>query len=96
MELLILAVKAFVILNIALLLSALCTWIERKGSALIQDRIGANRAGAYIEPEFGPLKFLFKIPPVRFVILWLGFLGIINTLVCDAVKALVKDRKSVV
>lgn len=91
MELLILALKAFIILHVALGLSSICTWIERKGSALIQDRIGANRAGAYFEPDFLPLKILFAIPGVRIVINWLGYLGLINTLVCDAVKALFKE-----
>ncbi len=91
MEILILLIKAFVILHVALGLSALCTWIERKGSALIQDRIGANRAGAYEEPDFLPIKLLFKIPGVRLLISWAGYLGLVNTLVCDAVKALFKE-----
>ena len=91
MELLILAIKAFVVLHVALGLSAIVTWIERKGSALIQDRIGANRAGAYIEPEFLPARLLFKIPGVGFAIRCAGYLGLINTLVCDAVKALLKE-----
>ena len=42
-------IKGFIIQQITLGLASFCTWTERKGSALIQDRIGANRAGAYIE-----------------------------------------------
>ncbi len=85
MELLILAVKAFIVLHVALGLGAVCTWIERKGSALIQDRVGANRAGAYWYPS-NPL--LWPIAPfIRIA----GMLGIINTLLNDAVKALLKE-----
>jgi len=36
--------KSLVVLLFVLQLSAFLLWIERKGSALIQDRIGANRA----------------------------------------------------
>ena len=43
-DLLIGAIKAIVVLLMVLQLSAILLWFERKGSALIQDRIGANRA----------------------------------------------------
>lgn len=85
MELLILGVKVFVLFNIIMGLSSFCTWFERKGSALIQNRIGANRAGAYFQTSVLPLK------PAFFVVRWLGILGVINTLLCDAVKALLKE-----
>ena len=42
-ELLIGAIKALVILVLVLNLTAVLLWFERKGAALIQDRIGANR-----------------------------------------------------
>ena len=85
MAFLILFLKVFVLFNVIMGLSSICTWIERKGSALIQDRIGANRAGAYVETDILVLK------PVFFVIRCLGILGIINTLLCDAVKAIFKE-----
>lgn len=44
------AIKALVILLTVLPLAGALGWVERKGSALIQDRIGANRAGI---PLFG-------------------------------------------
>jgi NADH-quinone oxidoreductase subunit H len=66
-------------------LASICTWVERKGSALIQDRVGANRAGAFVETDFISLK------PIAWLVRWLGVLGIINTLLCDAVKALFKE-----
>jgi hypothetical protein len=40
----IIAAKAFLVLFMVLNLAGILGWIERKGSALIQDRVGANRA----------------------------------------------------
>ncbi|MCL4137426.1 UNVERIFIED_CONTAM: hypothetical protein GTU68_027803 [Idotea baltica] len=85
MELVILLIKVLIIFHVGLGLSAICTWIERKGSALIQDRIGANRAGSYFQTDILLLK------PVFLVIRILGILGLVNTLVCDAVKAIFKE-----
>jgi NADH-quinone oxidoreductase subunit H len=70
----IVAIKAFLVLFMVLNLAGLLGWIERKGSALIQDRIGANRASVFGFAGMGlvntliadPLKFLTKedfIPP---------------------------------
>ncbi len=66
--------KAFLVLFMVLNLAGVLGWIERKGSALIQDRIGANRASIFGFAGLGlvntmiadPLKFLTKedfIPP---------------------------------
>lgn len=85
MELLILFIKAFVVMQLILGLASLCTWVERKGSALIQDRIGANRAGAYWYPESWFLR------PVAPFVRFFGILGVINTLLNDAVKGLLKE-----
>jgi NADH-quinone oxidoreductase subunit H len=73
-EFAIVAVKAFLVLFVVLNLAGILGWIERKGSALIQDRIGANRASILGFAGLGlvntliadPLKFLTKedfIPP---------------------------------
>ena len=43
-DLLIEAVKAIIVVVMVLNLAGVLLWFERKGSALIQDRIGANRA----------------------------------------------------
>src|SRR5215470_5792583 len=61
--------KAVVILLIALQVMALGVYFERKVSAIIQDRIGANRASVF------------------------GFagLGLVNTLLADPVKFLLKE-----
>lgn len=85
MEFGILLIKIFVVFNIIMGLASLCTWVERKGSALIQDRVGANRAGRFFYSS-NPV-FNLALAPVRF----LGLLGVVNTLVCDAVKALLKE-----
>lgn len=73
-DLAIIAAKAFLVLFMVLNLAGLLGWIERKGSALIQDRIGANRASIFGFAGLGlvntliadPLKFLTKedfVPP---------------------------------
>lgn len=70
----IIAAKAFLVLFMVLNLAGFLGWIERKGSALIQDRIGANRASIFGFAGLGlvntlladPIKFLTKedfIPP---------------------------------
>ena len=64
----IVAVKAFLVLFMVLNLAGVLGWVERKGSALIQDRIGANRASVFGFAGMGlvntliadPLKFLTK------------------------------------
>jgi NADH-quinone oxidoreductase subunit H len=64
----IIAAKAFLVLFMILNLAGLLGWIERKGSALIQDRVGANRASVFGFAGLGlintlmadPLKFLTK------------------------------------
>ena len=66
--------KAFLVLFMVLNLAGLLGWIERKGSALIQDRVGANRASIFGFAGLGlvntliadTIKFLTKedfIPP---------------------------------
>ncbi|HXG49794.1 MAG TPA: NADH-quinone oxidoreductase subunit H [candidate division Zixibacteria bacterium] len=70
----IVAAKAFVVLFMVLNMAGVLGWIERKGSALIQDRIGANRASVLGFAGMGlvntlladPIKFLTKedfVPP---------------------------------
>ena len=77
--------KAVVVFSLCMGLASFCTWFERKGSALIQNRVGANRAGAYLYTDVVVLKPLF------FVLRCLGVLGVINTLLCDAVKGITKE-----
>lgn len=70
----IVAAKAALVLFMVLNLAGVLGWVERKGSALIQDRIGANRASIFGYNFKGlvntliadPLKFLTKedfVPP---------------------------------
>jgi NADH-quinone oxidoreductase subunit H len=62
------AIKALVVILMLLGLAGVLGWVERKGSALIQDRIGANRAAIFGIAAAGlvntmmadPLKFLTK------------------------------------
>jgi NADH-quinone oxidoreductase subunit H len=74
LELGIIAAKAFLVLFLVLNLAGIMGWVERKGSALIQDRVGANRASVMGFAGLGlvntlladPIKFLTKedfIPP---------------------------------
>src|SRR5512140_1167437 len=62
------AIKTLVVLGLVLGLAGTLGWIERKGSAYIQDRVGANRASVFGIAAAGlvntimadPLKFLTK------------------------------------
>ena len=72
---LIYALKAIVIVLLALSLSGVLLWFERKGAALIQDRIGANRAAV-----FGVGRRL-----------GLPNLGLVNTLMADPLKLFTKE-----
>lgn len=62
-------IKAGVVIGSLLGMATMNTWFERKVSALIQNRVGANRAAVF------------------------GFdlAGIVNTVVCDPVKAITKE-----
>jgi NADH-quinone oxidoreductase subunit H len=99
----ILIIQVLLAFHIAVGLASLATWFERKASALLQDRIGANRAGAFFYPEDITLRLQGVLPRWLLVILRialvlpmlslrvLGVLGVINTLFCDAVKAIFKE-----
>ena len=82
---LILIIKSVFALNLVLGLATFCTWVERKGSALIQDRVGANRAGSFIESK------RWYLWPILFPLRVLGILGVINTVICDPLKGIMKE-----
>lgn len=74
-ELVIGAIKAVVIVLLVLGLTTLMLWFERKGSALIQDRIGANRADIFgLGKRLGMPNF-----------------GVINTVLADPIKMFTKE-----
>lgn len=58
----IILLKISIVIGVVLTVVALMTWVERRGSALIQDRLGPNRVGPFglFQPLADGLKFLFK------------------------------------
>jgi NADH-quinone oxidoreductase subunit H len=79
-SLLIDAVLVVVVFAIVMQIAPLLLWIERKGSAVLQDRIGANRVSISDIPLFkGRLK---KLP---------FNVGIVNTLIADPIKLFTKE-----
>ena len=54
-------ILAFIVFFMVLNFAALHTWIERKQSAVMQDRIGANRARIELPWKWAaPVNFLLK------------------------------------
>ncbi|MGH7197822.1 MAG: complex I subunit 1/NuoH family protein [Candidatus Omnitrophota bacterium] len=64
-------------------LAGLLTWVERKQSAVMQDRVGANRAWIELKP-----KWLFF--PVNLLLRFFNVLGLFHAL-ADAVKLFTKE-----
>src|ERR1044071_2386314 len=62
LDLAIVAAKAFLVLFMVLNLAGVLGWVERKGSALIQDRIGANRASVFGFAGMGLVNTLIADP----------------------------------
>lgn len=75
-QLVITFIKSFLVFNIAQGMASLCVWIERKGSALIQDRIGANRAGSYIMTDSLPVHGLLMLLRLLCLLVLLGVLSL--------------------
>src|SRR3989338_1493165 len=81
-EFLIKAGLALFILGNALNFAGLLTWVERKQSAVMQDRIGANRARIEFKSKW--------LLPVNWLLAPLNALGIFHAL-ADAIKMFVKE-----
>ena len=57
-------VKAAIVMGLALGMAGFITWVERKGSALIQNRVGANRA-AILGFDLAGMLNTFVADPVK-------------------------------
>ncbi|MBI4041710.1 MAG: NADH-quinone oxidoreductase subunit NuoH [Deltaproteobacteria bacterium] len=62
----ILAIKIMVVMGALLNAVPILVWVERRGSAFIQDRLGPNRVGpmGLLQPVADVIKFIFKEDPI--------------------------------
>ncbi|MBI3251808.1 MAG: NADH-quinone oxidoreductase subunit H [Candidatus Omnitrophica bacterium] len=81
-EFLIKALLAVLFLGAVLNLAGLLTWVERKQSAVMQDRIGANRAWITFKSVW--------LRPLNWILRPLNALGLFHSL-ADAIKMFVKE-----
>ena len=81
-EIIIKLILALVCLGVVLSLAGLLTWVERKQSAVIQDRIGANRAWIEFKPKW--------LAPVNWILRPFNVLGLFHSL-ADMVKMFLKE-----
>ncbi len=82
MQVAIQSILAAIIIGFVFNLAALHTWIERKQSALMQDRIGANRAWIVL-----PWKWA---APINWLLMPLNRLGLFHP-IADAIKMFMKE-----
>ncbi len=81
-DLLIKLALAGIVLFAVLNLAGIQTWLERKQSALMQDRVGANRAVFYLPWRWAA--------PINWVLRKLGGVGLLHAL-ADVIKLLTKE-----
>ena len=62
----ILAAKVVLVMGVLLSTVPILVWVERRGSAFIQDRLGPNLVGPFglLQPLADVIKFLFKEDPI--------------------------------
>ena len=62
----ILAAKVVLVMSVLLSTVPILVWVERRGSAFIQDRLGPNLVGPFglLQPLADVIKFLFKEDPI--------------------------------
>ena len=82
MEILITFILALIVNQAVMIFAALHTWIERKQSALMQDRIGANRAHIIL-----PWKWA---APINWLLRPFNALGLFHP-IADAIKMFTKE-----
>ena len=68
LDLTIAAAKVLLVLFVLLNLVPLLVWVERRGAAFMQDRLGPNVVGplGILQPLADAVKFIFKEDPIPF------------------------------
>ena len=61
-EVVVIGIKLAIVLAVMLTSVPIMVWVERRGSALIQDRLGPNRVGPFglLQPVVDAVKLITK------------------------------------